>query len=113
MPTYTYLCSCPIDQGGHGEFDEFHSIRDDAKLTECPLCRKDKEVSTPVQRILSGGSGRGIVELTGHDLIAKTKQDGKDLSKKVHSNEYQYANILGNDKYEKLQQNIDKRKRGG
>jgi len=111
MPTYTYICSKSIDDGGHGEFDEFHSIRDDAVLTECILCRKEKDIATPVQRIISNNSSRGIVELTGRDLIDKTKADAEVFKREVHRNENLYANILSEAKYESLQRSIDKSKR--
>ncbi len=111
MPTYTYICGKPIDDGGHGEFDEFHSIRDDAVLTECILCRKEKDIATPVQRTISGGSGRGIVELTGRDLIDKTKADAEVFKRDVHRKENLYANVLGEAKYQSLQQRMDKNRR--
>lgn len=111
MPTYTYLCELPIEEGGHGEFDEFHSIRDDAKLTECISCRKEKDISTPVHRQISGGSGKGIVELTGQDMVAKAKADGEAYKKEVYGSEKLYANVLSESKYENLQRKIDKQRR--
>lgn len=111
MPTYLYLCEKNIEDGGHGEFEEYHSIRDDAKLIECPHCRKEKDLCIPVKRMLSGGSGRGIVELTGQDFIAKTKSDAQQFKKDVHKSENLYSNVLGNDKYQSLQQHIDKQRR--
>lgn len=112
MPTYIYVCSTPIEDGGHGEFEEFHSIRDDAKLTECPHCRKEKDILAPVERILSGGSGRGIVELTGRDLIDSVQQDAQRIKKQVYSDEKHYANVLSESKYQQMQQRIDRQKKG-
>lgn len=111
MPTYCYVCPLPVEEGGHAEFEEFHSIRDDAKLKECPHCRKEKDISTPVERTISGGSGRGIVELTGRDLIEKTKADAQNYKKEVYNSEQKYASIIGENKYQEIQQRIDKNNR--
>lgn len=111
MPTYEYSCLCPIEDGGHGDFEELHSSSDEAKLKECPFCRKEKNISTLVQRNISGGSGRGIVILEGQDFIAKTKSDAQQFKKDVHKSENLYSNVLGNDKYQSLQQHIDKQRR--
>lgn len=108
MPTYEYVCSKNIDDGGHGEFESFHSISDSAKLTECPMCRKEKDISTPVERLLSGGSGRGIVELTGRDYVESVQSDAQRVKKEVYSSEKAYANVLGNDRYQSIQQRMDK-----
>lgn len=110
MPTYLYFCERDETDGGHGEFEDFHGISDEAKLKECPFCRKEN-IETPVKRLLSGGSGRGIVKLEGQDFIASVKQDAERVKKEVYSNENQYANILGTDKYQALQQKIDKSRR--
>jgi hypothetical protein len=111
MPTYVYKCELVPEEQGHGEFEEFHSISEDAKLTECPHCRKDKDISTKVTRLISGGSGRGIVELTGRDLIDKTKADAAVFKREVHQKESLYANVLGESKYQSLQQQMDKNRR--
>jgi putative FmdB family regulatory protein len=101
MPTYTYLC--PV----HDEFDEYHSIT--MKLTHCPKCKeegKDQEV----KRLISSGGSKGIVELTGHELVAKTKKDAQKLKRDVYSSEKLYANVIGTDRYEGLQKRIDRNK---
>jgi hypothetical protein len=110
MPTYEYQCSASLEDGGHGEFEEYHSIREDAKLTECPYCRKEKDISTPVQRNISGGSGRGIVQLEGDEYKASVMKDASRIKRDVYSNENSYANVLGNDKYQALQQRMDKQR---
>jgi hypothetical protein len=104
MPTYLY--SCPIS---NEEFEEFHSIM--TKLEHCPLCEKAGRVDHAPDRLISGGSGRGIVELTGQDLIDKTKADGAAFKKQVYSDANTYANILGDSKYQSIQQGLDRGKR--
>ncbi len=111
MPSYDYECQQPVEDGGHGIFEEYHPARDEAKLTECPFCRKEKDVEVPVIRLISGGSGRGIVELTGRDLIDKTKADAEVFKRQVHQKENLYANVLGESKYQSLQQSMDKNRR--
>jgi hypothetical protein len=111
MPSYDYQCQHPITDGGHGVFEEYHSASDEAKLTECPYCRKEKDIEVAVLRLISGGSGRGIVELTGRDLIDKTKADAEVFKREVHRKENLYANVLGESKYQSLQQRMDKNRR--
>lgn len=104
MPTYLYLCKV-----NDVEFEEVHSIK--VVLEECPICReKNLEQHIPSPQI-SGGSGRGIVELTGHELIAKTKEDARKFKQEVYSNEKAYANAIGEAKYESVQQGLDRGKR--
>lgn len=105
MPTYLYFCQT------HHEFEEYHSMSDAAKLTECPFCRKEKDISTPVQRLISSGGSRGIVELTGQDYIDKIKSDADKFKKEVYGSEKQYSNVLGPDNYQKLQTRMDRQKR--
>lgn len=105
MPTYIYHCPT------HNEFESYHSIRDDAKLTECPTCRSELGISVPVDRLISGGSGRGIVELTGNDYKESVLKDAQRIKKEVYSNENAYANVLGQDRYQALQQRMDKNRR--
>jgi len=110
MPTYEYLCSINKEDGGHGVFERFHSMRDDARVKECPMCREEKNLETPVERLISAG-GRGVVELVGGELVEKQSADAKQFSKDVHSSEKLYANVLGEAKYESLQRRMDKQRR--
>lgn len=101
MPTYEYECP------EHGVFEEFHSIT--IKLEHCPKCKEGgKDIE--IKRLISGGSGRGVVELTGHDLVAKTKEDIVKLKKDMSKSDKVYANMLGDDKYQALQTKMDKQK---
>ena len=60
MPTYEHRAGCC----GH-EWEEFYSITTDPP-TVCPSCKEEGQV----KRLISGGSGRGIVTLSGGDLAA-------------------------------------------
>lgn len=103
MPTYIYECP------KHGEFEEFHSIT--IKLETCPLCQKEGLEPQAIKRLISGGSGRGIVELTGHEKDAKFKEDVQKLKKEMHSSEKVYSNMVGDTKYQAAQQKIDNTKK--
>lgn len=101
MPTYLY--ECPV----HGEFEEFHSMS--IKLEHCPTCEKEN-VTSEVKRLICGTS-KGVVELYGNDLVAKTKEDIKKMKSDMHKSEKIYSNMLGEDKYQKMQTQMDKNKR--
>ena len=101
MPTYEYLCET------HGEFEEVHSIK--IKLENCPKCAEGGKVQ-PIKRLISLG-GKGVVELSGQELVDKLKGDAKSLQRKAAKDEKVYANLLGEDKYQGLQTRMDKQKR--
>ena len=75
--------------------------------THCPKCNKEGNIV----RLISGGSGKGIVELSGHELDQKIKEDTRKFKKEVYSNEYQYASIIGENRYQEIQTSLDRRKR--
>ena len=101
MPTYDLQC----EKCEH-EWEDFFSITAPIPQ-ECPKCKECGNV----KRLISGGSGRGIVELSGHELRAQIKESSAKFNKEVHSSERLYSNILGETKYENLQRSIDKNKR--
>lgn len=103
MPEYEHTCSNVECQF---EWSETYSIKADPP-EQCPKCQL-----LTAQRMISGGSGKGIVQLTGNDLTDKIKSDATQLKKEMYSNEATYANMLGNDKYQQIQTRMDKRKRG-
>ncbi|HUU89532.1 MAG TPA: zinc ribbon domain-containing protein [Candidatus Glassbacteria bacterium] len=99
MPTYEYKCeSCKH------EWEDYHSITQEP-VKVCPECGKET-----AKRLISGGSGRGVVTLYGADLAAKNKSDAKKMKKDMHNNELIYANLLGEDKYQQMQSRMDKNK---
>jgi hypothetical protein len=104
MPTYLYYCSSEDK-----EFEEFHSIM--TKIEICPLCKEAGRPDHAPDRLISGGSGRGIVELTGDDLVKKTKEDGAKFKKQVYSDANTYANIIGEGRYQDIQKGLDRGKR--
>lgn len=101
MPTYEYECP------EHGIFEEMHS--NTIKLEFCPQC-KELGKEQAIERLISLGS-RGVVELTGQDLIDKIKSDTKQLKKDMSKSDKIYSNMLGEDRYESLQKRLDKQKR--
>lgn len=101
MPTYEFKCD---NKECNNEWEEFRSIKD--PLPECPICN-----SKTVIHLISGGSGKGKVVLSGKELIEKTNADAQELKRQVYSDEKTYASFLGEDNYQRLQSQMDKRKR--
>lgn len=104
MPTYEYFCAV-----NDIEFEEYHSIA--IVIEECPICKEKQLESHKPKRLISGGSGKGVVKLSGNELTAKIKTDTAALKKQVYGNVNQYASVLGEDKYQKIQTQLDKNKR--
>jgi putative FmdB family regulatory protein len=101
MPTYEFQC-----QDCKHEWEDFLSIKA-PDPEECPGCHtKGKTL-----RLISGGSGKGVVELTGQDLVDKIKSDAKKIKQDAAKDEKVYANLLGDDKYHSLQTKMDQQKR--
>lgn len=92
MPTYLYLCETTNE-----EFEEFHSIS--SVLDDCPLCKEAGRQPHKPKRLIAGGSGRGIVELTGYELEAKIKSDGEKLKRQAMQSENTLANLVGEGRY--------------
>jgi len=101
MPTYLHICE---DVECNNEWEDFYSISQDPPKA-CPKCKKDT-----AKRVICGSS-KGVVELSGHELVAKTKEDIAKLKKDMRKSEKVYSNLLGEDKYQSMQQRIDKQKR--
>lgn len=100
--TYEHICK---DKDCAYEWEDEYSIKDDPPTT-CPKCKKET-----AQRLVSGGSGRGVVELYGEDLVNKVREDAKKFKKEVYSSEKTYANVIGESNYQKLQSSMDKNRR--
>jgi putative FmdB family regulatory protein len=92
MPTYEFLCN----QCKH-EWEDFLSIKA-PDPTECPECKANNNIT----RLISGGSGKGKVVLTGHELIAKTKEDTNKLRERLKTDEKFHANVVGEGKFNKM-----------
>ena len=100
MAIYDY--ECPT----HGIFEEEHSIK--IKLEFCPQCKelgKDQEI----KRLISL-PGKGVVELSGQELVNKLKQDSKNIQKEASKSDKAYSNLIGESHYQSLQTRIDKNK---
>ena len=103
MPTYEIKHA--VESCNH-EWEVWQSITAPIP-TECPKCQGKENII----RLISGGSGRGRVELYGQDLVDKAKADTQQLKKDIHSSESLYANVLGPDKYHQMQGRMDRNKR--
>lgn len=99
MPTYEHLCNTCKH-----EWEADYSIKTDPPK-ECPECKAET-----VTRLISLG-GKGVVELTGHELVDKVKADAQQLKKDAAQKEKVYANLLGEDKYHSMQTQMDRAKR--
>jgi len=99
MPTYEHLCNTCKH-----EWEDTYSIKVDPPKV-CPQCQAET-----VTRLISL-SGKGVVELTGQELIDKIKSDANNLKKEAAQKEKVYANLLGEQKYHDLQTRIDRSKR--
>ena len=102
MPTYEYLCTV-INE----EFEDYHS--NTFKLEECLLCKAAGRENHEPKRLISGGGGRGIVQLTGKEYTDQLAVDGLKMRKEIYSSEKMLSNVVGPDLYEKNQRARDKR----
>lgn len=105
MPTYEF--ECREDSCKH-EWEDFLRISDPIP-EECPKCH----TKGSVKRLISGGSGRGVVELTGDELVAKVKADAQKFKEEMYRDEKTYANVLGESHYQQIQTRLDQQKRDG
>ena len=99
MPTYEHRCDTCLH-----EWEDSYSIKADPPK-QCPKCQAET-----VTRLISLG-GKGVVELTGQELVDKLKADAQAIKKDAAQKEKVYANLLGEDKYHALQSKMDQRKR--
>jgi putative FmdB family regulatory protein len=101
MPTYDHICE---NKECNHEWEDSYSIKVDPPKN-CPKCGHET-----AKRLISCMS-KGVVELTGQDYIDKIKSDTQQLKKDAAKSEKIYSNLLGEDKYQKMQTRIDHRKR--
>lgn len=105
MPTYEFRHD--LENCKH-EWEVFLSMSA-PNPTKCPKC----EVEGNITKLISGGSGRGIVELQGQELLDKCKADAKQIKQDAAKSETLYANLLGDDKMQALQVRLDNQKKDG
>ncbi len=92
MPTYEY--ECPVC----GEFEEYHSIM--IKLTHCPKCESEGKESE-VKRLISGGSGKGVMVLSDDEFKASLKGEVEKIKQRAAKDENYMANLIGEDRAHK------------
>lgn len=103
MPTYEFMHQ---SEDCNHEWDVWQKMSD-PNPAECPKCKGKENII----KLISGGSGKGKVELYGQDVVDKNKRETEQLKKDIHSNENLYANVLGPDKYHQMQTRMDRNKR--
>lgn len=101
MPEYEHKCT--DEKCGH-EWEDTYSIKTDPPKV-CPKCNQET-----AKRLISSGP-RGVVELTGQDLVDKIRADANAIKKDAAKKEKVYANLLGEQKYHQLQTAMDRRGR--
>jgi hypothetical protein len=72
--------------------------------TTCPQCHQET-----AKRLISGGSGKGTVEVYGQELKEKLVAEGAAYRKEVYASENKYANFIGEDRYQSIQSSMDRR----
>lgn len=101
MATYEHICTAEDCQF---EWEDSYSIKLDPPKF-CPKCNKET-----AKRLISLG-GKGIVELTGQDLVDKCKADAKKIKEEASKDANKYASLIGEDKYNAIQTRMDRQKR--
>jgi len=101
MPTYDHQCQ---NEECKHEWEDSYSIKVDPPKV-CPKCGQET-----AKRLISCVS-KGVVELYGQDYVDKIKSDAQQLKRDAAKSENLYANLLGPDKYQKIQQQMDKRRK--
>ena len=100
MPTYLQIC---ISETCRNEFEDLYSST--APVPPCPVCGS-------AARRLINSTTKGVVEYSGHELIAKHKEDTNKLKKEIYASEKLSANFLGESSFQARQQESDKYRRG-
>lgn len=101
MPEYEHKCT--DEKCGH-EWESTYSINASPPTT-CPKCNQET-----AKRFISLG-GKGVVELSGQDLVDKLKSDAQQIKKDAAKSDKVYANLLGEDRYHSMQTKMDRRNR--
>lgn len=102
MPHYEHFCR---NEDCKHEWEDYYSITADPPKV-CPKCNQET-----AQRAISGGSGKGIVELTGHEYAAKIKADAQKLKQEAIRNPEVMANLVGESKFNQIQTHKDRNRR--
>lgn len=97
MPTYEHHCA-----NCDHEWEDFYSMKVDPP-TLCPSCGTEGQV----KRLVSGGSGPGIMRRTGAEMKAGMAAETAKIRKRAQSDENFRANLIGEDKYHNDKLNND------
>jgi len=89
MPTYEHLCNAC-----EHEWEVVYGMTVDPP-TLCPSC----EVDGQVKRLISGGSGPGIMRRTGAEMKAGMAGEARKISQRAQTDEKFLANLVGEEKY--------------
>ena len=100
MPTYEYKC-----EACEAEWEDICSFKDPIPSV-CPEC----EVEGQVRKMISLPA-LGKVELYGHDLKAKLKEDGRKLKSEALRNENTLANLIGEETFHRNETALEKVKK--
>jgi putative FmdB family regulatory protein len=99
MPIYDLECSnCQY------AFEDYFSTTE-KPTTLCPKCNQE------TVKIVINCMTKGVVVLTGQELVDKCVADGKKMAREASKDEKLYANLLGESKMHELQTRMDRKKR--
>lgn len=101
MPDYEHECQ---NVECKHEWESTYSISADPPKI-CPKCGLET-----AKRVISLG-GKGIVELSGQELVDSVKTDAKRIQREASKDTNKYANLLGEARYHQLQTQLDRRGR--
>ena len=91
MPTYEHKCFA--DNCGY-EWDQVYGMTVDPP-TLCPECGTDGEV----KRLISGGSGKGIMRRSAGEIRSGMASETRALKERAKSDENFRANLVGEENY--------------
>ena len=89
MPTYEHLC-----EACNHEWEQVYGMTVDPP-TLCPKCGVDGQV----KRLISGGSGPGIMRKTGSEIKAGMAAETRKMRERAKTDENFRANIVGESEY--------------
>lgn len=92
MPSYEHICN---NQECNNEWEDFYSINADPPKV-CPKCNQET-----AQRVISGGSGKGIMFQTDAEFAEGLKGEVAKIKQKASKNENYMANLIGEDRAHK------------
>ncbi len=92
MPSYEHICT---NTECNHEWEDFYGIKTDPPTT-CPKCSLET-----AQRVISGGSGKGIMYQTDAEFAAGLKGEVAKIKQRASKDENYMANLIGEDRAHK------------